>query len=112
MQIVTRTENPPEVQSFEPYARAKIKPGEPVCFPYHVIAEPGEGQSKRGVILSPRPDYSRWEVLCDEGTGLRQRSDGRDRHMNGAYRNPTHQLRAPRLAREDTAANDIRNTGR
>jgi len=70
LHIVTRTENPPELQSFEPYARSKIKPGEPVCFPYHVIAEPGEGQRKRGVILSPRPDYSSWEVICDEGTGM------------------------------------------
>jgi len=69
-EIVTRAENPPELQSLPPYPRPKVKPGEPICFAYHVVAEPGEGQRKRGVILSPRPDYGSWEVICDEGTGM------------------------------------------
>ncbi len=38
--------------------------------PVEVIAEPGPGQSKRGVIISPRPDYSSWEIRCDEGTAM------------------------------------------
>ena len=70
MEIVTRAGNPPELQSMPPFPRPKIKAGEPVCFAYHVVAEPGEGQRKQGVILSPRPDYSSWDVVCDEGTGM------------------------------------------
>lgn len=69
-QIVTRAETTPELTSMPPYPRAKIKPGEPIRFAYHVVAEPGPGQSKRGVILSPRADYSSWDILCDEGTGM------------------------------------------
>jgi uncharacterized OsmC-like protein len=67
--IVTRTDKP-VLASFAPAQKPRIKPGEPIRFNYDVMAEPGPGQSKRGVILSPRDDYSSWEVLCDEGTGL------------------------------------------
>lgn len=68
-QIVTRTDKPTLV-SFPEAVKPRIKPGEPIRFAYDVMAEPGPGQSKRGVILSPRPDYSSWEVLCDEGTAM------------------------------------------
>lgn len=69
MEIVTRTAKPSLVSFPEPQ-KPKIRPGEPIRFAYDVMAEPGPGQSKRGVILSPRPDYSSWEVLCDEGTAM------------------------------------------
>ncbi len=68
-EIVTRTPHRALVSMPAP-ERPRIRPGEPICFAYDVMAEPGPGQSKRGVILSPRPDYSSWEVLCDEGTGM------------------------------------------
>lgn len=68
--IVSRATVTPEITTMAPFSRPKIKPGEPIRFAYHVIAEPGEGQCKRGVILSPRPDYSSWDILCDEGTGM------------------------------------------
>lgn len=67
-EIVTRTETP-DLLSFAPYPRPVVRPGG-IRFAYEVVAEPGPGQSKRGVIISPRADYSSWEVLCDEGTGM------------------------------------------
>lgn len=69
-EIISRTDTPPNLTSLPPYVRPKVKPGEPFSFAYHVVAEPGEGQSKRGVIISPRDDYSSWEIRCDEGTGM------------------------------------------
>lgn len=68
--IVTRAASKPMLTSMTPFPRPVIRPGEPIHFAYEVMAEPGPGQSKRGVILSPRPDYSSWEVLCDEGTAM------------------------------------------
>ncbi len=68
-QIVKRSDKP-DLTTFSPYPKPVIKPGEMINFSYEVVAEPGPGQSKRGVILSPRPDYSSWEVLCDEGTAM------------------------------------------
>lgn len=68
-EIVTRTQAP-DLASFDPFPRPVIRPGEAFKFAYEVVAEPGPGQSKRGVIISPRADYSSWEVLCDEGTGM------------------------------------------
>ncbi|MDR9485944.1 MAG: OsmC family protein [Sediminimonas sp.] len=70
MHIVSCAQSRPDLASFGPYPRPRIKPGEPICFSYDVVAEHGPGQSKRGVILSPRPDYSSWEVICDEGTAM------------------------------------------
>jgi len=69
-EIVSRASTKPALQSFPPFPRPTIRPGEPICFAYDVVAEPGAGQSKHGVILSPRPDYSSWEIRCDEGTGM------------------------------------------
>lgn len=68
--IVTRAADVPALTSLPAYPRPRIRPGEPIRFAYHVTAEPRPGQSKRGVILSPRPDHSSWEVRCDEGTGM------------------------------------------
>ena len=68
--IVTRSTDGAKPASLPPFQRPRIRPAEPIRFAYEVMAEPGPGQSKRGVILSPRPDYSSWEVLCDEGTGM------------------------------------------
>lgn len=70
MDIVKRAEHPPEIQTMPPFPRPKVKAGEPIRFAYHVVAEPGDGQRKTGVILSPRADYSSWDVVCDEGTGM------------------------------------------
>lgn len=70
MSIVTRADETPVLESHDLPQKPKIKPGEPICFSYDVTATAGEGQIKHGVILSPRPDYSSWEVLCDEGTGM------------------------------------------
>ncbi len=69
-QIVTRAASKPELSTMTPFPKPVIRPGEPICFAYEVVAEPGPGQSKRGVIISPRPDYSSWEVQCDEGTAM------------------------------------------
>lgn len=69
-EIITRAPAKPELESFTPFPRPVIRPGEPIRFAYEVTAEPGPGQSKRGVILSPRPDYSSWEITCDEGTQM------------------------------------------
>lgn len=69
-EIVTRAAAKPRLESFSPFPRPTIKPGEPFRFAYEVTAEPGPGQSKRGVILSPREDYSSWEIICDEGTQM------------------------------------------
>ncbi len=69
-QIVTRAEQKPHLTTMTPFPKPVIKPGEPFTFAYEVTAEPGPGQSKRGVIISPRADYSSWEVLCDEGTAM------------------------------------------
>ncbi len=68
--IVSRLSTRPQTTSLPPYKRPKIKPGDPFAFAYEVVAEPGDGQSKHGVIISPRDDYSSWEIRCDEGTGL------------------------------------------
>ncbi|MEM9047193.1 MAG: OsmC family protein [Pseudomonadota bacterium] len=68
--IVTRAAKKPDLTSMPPFPRPVIKPGAPIRFAYEVVAEPGPGQSKRGVILSPRADYSSWEIRCDEGTGM------------------------------------------
>jgi uncharacterized OsmC-like protein len=68
--IVYRAAQKPTLSTMAPFPKPTIKPGEPIHFAYEVIAEPGPGQSKHGVILSPRPDYSSWEVRCDEGTGM------------------------------------------
>ncbi len=68
--IVRRARETPQLTTMPPFPKPVIRPGEPIRFAYEVVAEPGPGQSKRGVILSPRPDYSSWEVLCDEGTGM------------------------------------------
>jgi len=68
--IVSRAGKKPSLTTLLPFPKPVIKPGEPIHFAYEVVAEPGPGQSKRGVIISPRPDYSSWEVLCDEGTGM------------------------------------------
>lgn len=70
MDIVARCTAAPTLESFAPAPKPKIKPGEPVCFSYDVAAQAGAGQSKQGVIFSPRSDYSSWEVICDEGTGM------------------------------------------
>jgi uncharacterized OsmC-like protein len=70
VEIVTRAQNPAGVTTMPYFPKPVIRPGEPIRFAYEVVAEPGEGQKKRGVILSPRPDYSSWEVICDEGTGM------------------------------------------
>ncbi len=69
-QIVKRAGDTPALTSMTPFPKPVIRPGEPIRFAYEVIAEPGPGQSKRGVIISPRPDYSSWDVQCDEGTGM------------------------------------------
>lgn len=69
-EIVKRATLKPELQSFPSFPKPVIKPGEAIHFAYDVIAEPGPGQSKRGVILSPRSDYSSWEISCDEGTAM------------------------------------------
>ncbi|MBO9465659.1 OsmC family protein [Tropicibacter sp. R15_0] len=69
-QIVTRAASKPELATMPPFPKPVITPGEPIRFAYEVMAEPGPGQSKRGVIISPRADYSSWEVLCDEGTAM------------------------------------------
>ncbi len=68
--IVKRASETPQVTTMSPFPKPVIRPGEPIRFAYEVVAEPGPGQSKRGVIISPRPDYSSWEVHCDEGTGM------------------------------------------
>ncbi|MEM9197473.1 MAG: OsmC-related (seleno)protein [Pseudomonadota bacterium] len=68
--IVTRAPQKPELTSMAAFPRPVMKPGEPMRFAYEVIAAPGPGQSKRGVIISPRADYSSWEIRCDEGTGM------------------------------------------
>jgi uncharacterized OsmC-like protein len=68
--IVTRAGAKPVLTTMPAFPKPVITPGEPIRFAYEVIAEPGPGQSKRGVIISPRPDYSSWEVQCDEGTGM------------------------------------------
>lgn len=70
MNIITRAPAKPVLQTHPPAQKPVIKPGEPVSFSYDVMARAGEGQLKHGVILSPRADYSSWEILCDEGTGL------------------------------------------
>ena len=69
-QIVARSALKPELSTMSPFPKPVIKPGEMINFAYEVVAEPGPGQSKRGVIISPRSDYSSWEVTCDEGTGM------------------------------------------
>ena len=69
-QVVTRASAKPRLQTFPPPPKPVIKPGEPIRFAYDVVAEPGAGQSKRGVILLPRSDYSSWEVTCDEGKAM------------------------------------------
>ncbi len=69
-EIVTREGAKPVLKTMDPFPKPVITPGEPIHFAYEVIAEPGPGQSKRGVIISPRPDYSSWEVQCDEGTAM------------------------------------------
>lgn len=68
--IVSKADKKPALSTMTPFPKPIIKAGEPIHFAYEVVAEPGPGQSKRGVIISPRPDYSSWEVLCDEGTGM------------------------------------------
>ncbi len=68
--IVFRAGEKPVLSTMTPFPKPVIKPGEPIHFAYEVIAEPGPGQSKRGVIISPRPDYSSWEIRCDEGTAM------------------------------------------
>lgn len=68
--IVSRANETPSLTTLAPFPKHVIKPGEPIHFAYEVIAEPGLGQSKRGVIISPRADYSSWEISCDEGTGM------------------------------------------
>lgn len=69
-EIVTRAAEKPELTTMVPFPKPVVRPGEMINFAYEVVAEPGPGQSKRGVIISPRPDYSSWEVQCDEGTGM------------------------------------------
>ncbi len=68
--IVSRAAEKPVLSTMTPFPKPVITPGEPIHFAYEVVAEPGLGQSKRGMIISPRPDYSSWEILCDEGTGM------------------------------------------
>ena len=69
-EIVQRALVKPKLKTFPAAPKPVIKPGEPIRFAYDVVAEPGPGQSKRGVILSPRSDYSSWEITCDEGTAM------------------------------------------
>lgn len=68
--IVSRAVLAPQLTTMTPLPKPVIRPGEPIRFAYEVVAEPGPRQSKRGVIISPRPDYGSWEVHCDEGTGM------------------------------------------
>lgn len=68
--IVSRAVKTPVLTTMAPFPKPVIKPGEPIRFAYEVVAEAGSGQTKRGVIISPRHDFSSWEVLCDEGTGM------------------------------------------
>jgi uncharacterized OsmC-like protein len=70
MSIVTRAAATPSLETHPPAQKPRIKPGEPICFSYDVTATAGAGQLKHGVILSPRPDYSSWDIQCDEGTGM------------------------------------------
>ena len=69
-EVVTRAKETPSLTTMPQFPKPVIEPGEPICFAYDVKAQAGEGQSKSGVIISPRPDYSSWEIRCDEGTAM------------------------------------------
>ena len=68
--IISRATEKPVLSTMTPYPKPVVKPGEMINFAYEVVAAPGPGQSKTGVIISPRPDYSSWDVRCDEGSGM------------------------------------------
>ena len=70
MEIVSRNALKPTLETFPPAQKPRVKAGEPICFSYDVVATAGKGQVKHGVILSPRADYSSWDITCDEGTGM------------------------------------------
>ena len=68
--IVSKLEQPPDLEALPPAERRKARKGEPYRFPLDVVIEPTSECGKRARVCGASPGASAFEIHCDEGKML------------------------------------------